>query len=267
MAPYVFFSTLLFFVIIPSKIFWTNDDVIKYIKSIVITIFKHSGSFDICSDHLWFLPTLALSVITCKFLVELKSAKQNRLSFDVIVLVGLGVIACLINFFEIRLPFRIQTVPAATFLVYMGKCYGVLVEEYIKRSNATVTVITLFAFIIIAYINRTVNMSMAVYNNFLLFVFTSICGIYGILCLCSRLHIIILRYIGEHSLIIFATHGVWILVYRIIAKQLVDANISKVVYYNIGILFVLFCSILSYCFLRKSYSVYFNYLKKILKVQ
>ena len=144
-------------------------------------------------------------------------------------------------------------------------------------------------FVVLSVANRTVNISLVVYNNYfqfsphkitdfiaispiinqlvcyvfssnsryLLFLLTVFCGISAIIYICKRVRLKSLSYISRNTLILFAIYGVWIEAYK---KSLGHIGVSLHdmygLYCYIGTVVVLAYFSVSLLALRRVYSHY-----------
>ena len=107
-------------------------------------------------------------------------------------------------------------------------------------------------FVMLSAINRTVNMSLAVYNNYLLYLLTAFLGISVILYISKRVRLKSLSYIGRNTLILFVIHGVWIEVYKMLLGHTgISLHDMYNLYCYIGTIVVLICSFISLLALRR----------------
>lgn len=103
--------------------------------------------------------------------------------------------------YSITLPFRLQTVPAIIVLLIIGNKYKGYVSMFVETCSKWRFCILMVSFVALSVVNRTVNMSLAVYNNYLLYLLTAFWGITVIIYISKRVRLKLLSYIGRNTLI------------------------------------------------------------------
>ena len=84
-------------------------------------------------------------------------------------------------------------------------------------------------FLYVAYLNRTVNIAIPVFNNFILYLASAILGIYLTLAISQWPGLKIFDFFGKNSLFIFATHSIWIKVYVLIISNIYHSHYEAMV--------------------------------------
>lgn len=161
--------------------FLLNLDVVIQNKLTVLQILDNITFFNSrisWNSSLWFFIILFLTKIL--FYVFSKICKDSYKTLSVPVLTTL-IIGIILNVFNINLPFGLSIVPFAITFFYTGYlCKNFKILEKIKLNFKTLPVIIVLFIIniLVSLYNTRVNMSTNIYNNYLLYFFNALTGIY-----------------------------------------------------------------------------------------
>ena len=246
----------------------SDESLGKLISNTISEIFMFSGSGFTCMDHLWFLISLTISIICTKPIIHYTKLFDRKMIYDISVIVFLSLIAILMNKCSIILPFRLQTVPAIIVLLIIGNKYKDYVSMFVDTCSRWRFCILSVSFVMLSMVNKTVNMSLAVYNNYLLYLLTALLGISVIIYISKRVRLKSLKYIGKNTLILFAIHGVWIEVYKILLGHIgISLHDMYNLYCYVGTIVVLICSFISLLALKRIYFYYDSALRNFFNIE
>lgn len=266
--PYVFFQFIIGGIIFSVKSFMSNESLGKLISNTLQEIFMFSGSSFTCMDHLWFLVSLTISMVGASCILQCREQINRKAICDISVIVFLSLTAILIDKYSITLPFRLQTVPAIIVLLIIGNKYKDHVNMFVEACSKWQFCTLLVAFVVLSVVNRTVNMSLAVYNNYLLYLLTVFLGITVIIYISKRVRLKSLSYIGRNTLILFAIHGVYVEVYKMSLEYTgISLHDMYSMYCYVGTIVVLACSFISLLALRRIYFYYDSTMRNFLNVE
>ncbi len=267
-SPYVFFQFIIGGIILMFKSFKSHDGFNELLVRFFKEIFIYSGSRFTYMDHLWFLVALVISMVFAKIILQsIEKIGRRQICYTVII-VFLSMIAIFMNKNSIILPFRLQSVPAIIMLLIIGNRYNGIISKIIETFSKFWFCILVVSFIVLSIVNRTVNMSLAVYNNYLLYLFTAFLGISIVIYISKRIHLKFLSYMGKNTLILFAIHGVWIQVYKMLLNNIsISLHDMCGLYCYVGTVVVLVCSLGSYWILKKIYFNYDSLMRNVLNVE
>lgn len=269
--PYTFFQFIVGGFIFAFKVLVLHESYMDLLTSAAKQIVLYSGSYSLYMDHLWFLITLPFALAVVKFLVDLRNkGKHSGVLFDILAIVGLSFMAISMTIIPLHIPLRIQTIPAAALFAYVGKRFHNEIDNASKQIGFTGWFVSIVLFTVSAICNKTVNVSLYTYNDFFLFLFTSMVGIIVTLRVSTTIHSRALNFIGRNSLIMYGIHGVWIQLFgyfltRILGNQMRPQVNIPIPYCLIGGLLVITLSALSFIALNRVYNKYRILKEKILK--
>lgn len=271
LLPYIFFEFILgLFTIIPYCLLKHVSYVDSYI-AVFAEVYRKIGSSTAMMESLWFLGVLSISLMIARCVIWYeKKLNIDKRFLSGIVFALLSVLSiCMTHLNSEVLPLRIGAVPGATLLVYLGHNYGARIAELSKKSSQLNIVIAIILLIVLAVMNKTVNISTPIYNNYLVYLLNAIIGIYIVYSFSNRIKSKPLEFIGRNSLILFAVHGIWLRAYSIILTIVLGEKVMFME--NIphwlcipGCVFVLLMSVLTYYCINGIYTRYFNYCKSVL---
>ena len=246
----------------------SDESLDEQISSTLQEIYLFSGSRYTCMDHLWFLVSLTISMVVAKFILNFRERIDRKAMYDISAIVFLSLTAILMDKYSDGLPFRLQTVPAIIVLLIIGNKYKDYVNKFVDGLSKWKFYILLFCFVALSVLNKTVNMSLAVYNNYLLYLLTALSGISVIIYISKRVRFKSLSYIGRNTLILFAIHGVWIEVYKMsLAKIDISLHDMYGLYCYVGTILVLIFSFFSLLSLRRIYLCYDSALRNFFNIE
>lgn len=201
--PYFIFNIISFIL---------NLDIVIQDKLTIFQIFDNITFFNSrvsWNSSLWFFIILFLTKILFYAFSKLckNSYKKLIIPISLTLIVGIS-----LNIFNINLPFGLSIVPFATTFFYIGYlCKNLNILEKIKLNSKTIpiTIILFIINIISSLYNTRVNMSTNIYNNYLLYFFNSLIGIY----LCIQLSNLLknsklLCVYASSSMIMFSTQRI-----------------------------------------------------------
>lgn len=106
-----------------------------------------------------------------------------------------------------------------------------------SKKAKKVVLYTFPLFVVLVFLNRTVNLAIPVYNDFFIYL---VCALYGTLMTMQISTYKLPRfidYLGEHSLIVFSLHAIWITAFVTILNYFLGSSFVPMV--DIPFLYVL----------------------------
>lgn len=267
-SPYIFFQFIIGGIIFILKSFVSDENSNRLINKVFYEIFMFSGSGFTCMDHLWFLVSLTIAIVVSKAILQHREKNRKKKMYDLYFISLFSLVAILLDENSIMLPFRLQTVPAIIVLLVIGNKYNDYLRLFMETISKKRFVILLASFIALSVLNRTVNMSLAVYNTYILFLLTAFLGISIIIYISKRICLKPLDFIGKNTLILFAIHGVWIDIYKMLINN-VGLSLHDMfgLYCYIGTIVVLIFSFISFLVLKRIYTYYDSTLRNFLSIE
>ena len=214
---------------------------------------------------IWFLPILGISQILALSLHKMKESHfcKCRL-YDVGVIMFLAFCSIYVAAF---LPsiFRVRTLFTTTLLVYLGvnwrNAIKKLVDSCPYKCLQLIVLVPLWFYIALS--NRTVNVAVPVYNNYILFLLGALLGTYIVFLVSKFKFVNFVAFWGRNSLIIFATHGIWLYVCRVIEPYFELSYQSEFYcFYSVASVAIIILCIPTYYFFKPLFSVYRTALMK-----
>lgn len=208
LIPYVFFSLLCFFywIFIERKI--RNQIDISILKNF-LNIFIAKVNMELYSPNvvMWFLPCLFIMNIIFYIIMKLPNKCKS------IAILSLFIFGCILNYYNVILPFAIETALINCIFVFIGyyfKCYS---KNLFKNYKISLLIITLFIIIFIFSIltNNNVNILEHKYNNYIIFLLGGVSGSFitiVISYIINKCKIInkVLEWLGINSILIMCMH-------------------------------------------------------------
>lgn len=215
---------------------------------------------------IWFLPILGISQIMALWLYKMKTKNFVKYRFYDVGVLALLAIASMYLIAFLPGVFRIRTIFTTTLFVYAGLNWS----HFIKKRIDAVHHKRLCLFLIIPFwfyislLNGNVNIASPVYNNYFLFVLGALSGIVMVFLLSKFDFMNFSTFWGKNSLIIFATHGIWLYVFRKIWSYFNFAfpMPSDCFYLLVSLSIILLC-IPTYYFFRPLLAVYKTKMMKL----
>lgn len=167
-SPYIFFQFIIGGIIFILKSFVSDENSNRLINKVFYQIFMFSGSGFTCMDHLWFLVSLTIAIVVSKAILQHREKIRRKKIYDLYFIALFSLFAILLDENSIMLPFRLQTVPAIIVLLVIGNKYNNYLRLFMETISKKRFVILLVSFIALSVLNRTVNMSLAVYNLYII---------------------------------------------------------------------------------------------------
>lgn len=221
------------------------------------------------TGSLWFLGSLTISII---FMIYIERFCTNSIR-KVIVICGLVILSYCSSKVNYIVPFRLKVVFTTTLFVFIGY----YLKEYIQivqKISLKWMIVIIAVFLLLAVSNKTVNLSIPVYNDYAIYFITSLLGIIITFWL-SGLSLLsnnsLLSFCGKYSLIIFCTHKIWINIFvkilnLVTERQYVTMNNIPNLYCIIGGIIVLFLSIPTVLLIRPFYNYVYDTVMARLKI-
>ena len=231
LPPLVFFSILGGIV---NALFFKTPDVKQMCKDFLL----HMSSDELLTGAIWFLSMLGFVMLIMPFVLQIQKKLNWGGHFHAVVITTLSLLAYLLSKIPYILPFLIKTIPVALLFVYIGYIFkSTLLELAKSKKTKRVVLYTFPLFIVLVALNRNVNLAIPVYNDFFVYM---VCALYGTLMTMQistyRMPKLI-EYLGEHSLIVFSLHAIWITAFVTILNHSLGTNYAPMV--DIPILYVL----------------------------
>lgn len=231
LPPLVFFSVLGGIV---NAIFFKTPDFRQMCKDFLL----HMSSDELLTGAIWFLSMLGFVMLLMPLLIKLQKELSWGGHFHGIVIITLSILTYLLSKVPYTLPFLIKTIPVALLFVYIGYIFKNTLLELANSATAKKVVLYTFpVFVVLVFLNRTVNLAIPVYNDFFIYM---VCALYGtIMTLQISTYKLpkIIGYLGEHSLIVFSLHAIWITAVVTVLNHFMGTSYSPMV--DIPFLYVL----------------------------
>jgi fucose 4-O-acetylase-like acetyltransferase len=231
LPPLVFFSILGGIV---NAVFFKTPDFRQMCKDFIL----HMSSDELLTGAIWFLSMLGFVMLLMPLLIKLQKKVNWGGHFYAVVITTLSLLAYLLSKIPYTLPFLIKTIPIALLFVYIGYTFKSTLLELANSTKAKRAVLYTFPlFVVLVFLNRTVNLAIPVYNDFLVYMF---CALYGTLMTMQISTYKLPRfidYLGEHSLIVFSLHAIWITAFVTILNHFMGTSYAPMV--DIPFLYVL----------------------------
>lgn len=241
--PYFAFCIIGFFITLPVN---GGDFLGKYTLTqlttrILYETFWTINPFVFFMGSLWFVIVLFLSIVFGWFLI--KKLWKSQWKFYMLVVLpiisyGLYIfqnLSFMPEYAQQSLPLKIASVPVCTMFILLG--YELKIRKF-EFKLSYVTLFTFLAVVVVIPYNGSVNISIPYFGNMVLFVMNAILGSYTVLSLSSIKFPKFIEWFGQNSLIIFATHGVWIIVYTQVIKFLFGYSELLAIHRITGLLIV-----------------------------
>lgn len=198
LLPYIIYNilSLLLNTYLGTYIFSEKKEIFK-------GIFYTSGQIP-WNSSLWFLPV----IFWCYLLLYL--LKNQKINNKKIIMILCLIVAIVFSKYNIILPFGLHIVPMSMFFVISAN----IIKEYDFR-NKKLLIISILIFIHFAYLNKRVNISTNVYNNYLLYIivaFSAINILFFIANIIKKNNII--ERFGHYSLFMFCTQRMLFVIYN-----------------------------------------------------
>lgn len=181
-------------------------------RNFVVECFYNIGPDSGMVGSIWFLPILGVSQIIALYLYNVRNkTKKHGIALDVCFL---GLLVLLSNYALSYLPgcLRLKSIFTATLFVYIGLNWSEEIKDIVLNAKyklgQLIIVIPIWAYL--ALQNKTVNIAVPVYNNYAIFIICAFLGIYIVFLLSKFTYGELFSFWGRNSLIIFATHGIWL---------------------------------------------------------
>lgn len=270
LVPYVFFEFIIGGVVYLFRIIVCGDSPLMLFLKVIREIALLIGSDSVMMGALWFLGVLGISLALSNAIIAKRPLEDKWHLYEIFVLALLTFFAILAEQIEIMLPLRIKSIPAITSIILCGKFYHRYIEKIVSHLNIFTFSIVVIIMMLLAVYNRTVNVSIPVYNNYVLFLVCALLGIMSVYYISAKLGNGVISFLGRNSLIIFAIHGIWLQVYSYLISIICNQPIlymrnMPIWACMIGGLFVLMASVLSYYLIKGTYNKYTTFCRKILK--
>lgn len=192
---------------------YTPGDFISDAKNILRDTFWYIASDVTYMGALWFVGILFASMLIVNIVNDLKKETKVKF-FDIYVIGILFTFGSLAQYFHHNIPLRMKTLPMATMFVYFGLAYKDKILKFIERISIKHVLLISVIFSIALYFNGMVNIAVPVYNNPLFYFITSLLGTLLVLYVCKFSCTKYFEFFGRNSLVIFAMHGFWLILYE-----------------------------------------------------
>lgn len=226
--PYVVFvSCLVLWKLIQIIIFGGSiGSVIKAIIGIFIQIRTTSYG-----PGAWFLPTLFIAEIIVYHIINIFHNKDKLLLVSSIILLFSGYVYC--EYIDIKLPWGIDASVVASSFIILGYLVKKNFWFYIHNSKSFkicglffIIPNIFFAFFNYRIMDRTVGMWSNNYGNLIYFVLSAISGTVFIIWFCMKIKSInFILEIGQHSLVYYGIHVIFVELFRIIVSKIPNINV------------------------------------------
>ena len=252
--PFVFFTVLGFLV----KLIFFSGGV--SFKVLIYETFWNIGADSIMMGALWFLGILALSFMALSCIINCRINKARYW----LVFVVLSILAVVAEKIPFAIPFRMKTLFAAILFVWLGYILKDKILVFLKHKNVKYYFFLLgVIFLYISYLNKTVNIAIPVYNNFIFYLISAFLGIFLTFVISQWRWLVFFDFFGKNSLYIFATHAIWIKVYTLIIGNIFNCHYEAMINIPyplciIGTIFVICLSIPTIYIVKPFYNLIYK---------
>ena len=204
LTPFVFFSILGG---IGRLLLYGNIDYCRALKEFIYYV----GSDELMTGALWFIGLLGMAVFLLPYLLKIEKREGvNR----TIILISLAIISYLSDRFSFYLPMRLKSLGAVVLFVYIGYIIKDNVMQWVKLKSLRQSLLILLPiFLLLAVLNRTVNIAIPSFNDFMIYILCSLYGTLAVLFISKSKCLKVINYMGRRSLVVFSVHAFWIAVY------------------------------------------------------
>ena len=214
---------------------------------------------------LWFLPILALSLIIVLIFIEFERYNMRWRYLFLIILIAVSILTKDIP--EFVVPFRLNAIPTSALFIYMGYILKEIIHKGLSNKKIMILAPLMIMILwIIIRVNGQVNICIAQYNHYILYLLGAISGFILMMCLSFIDFKGILSFIGKYSLMIFIINQTLNflfvrIIHLITGKQIIPMIDISPKYVVIGFVFVIITSLLVAPFLSRVYTLAFKNLK------
>lgn len=214
------------------------------------------------NSSLWFLPCYFISTIIFEIIINItqKASKSNKNKFNIISIIISILFIILSLLFPIinslyGCPWSINTAFMGISFMLIGMIVTNLINKIFKISYSKLIILLIIMFLgtLIYSFNDNIKyvlMAENIYGNLLIFLITSLCGCGLITCLSIIIDRLLkgkikqyISFLGQNTLVIFATHKTFIAIIHILL-DLLPFNMSKYIMLAITtIISIIGCSI------------------------
>lgn len=198
--------------------------------------YLHMSSDELLTGAIWFLSMLAFVMMLIPLLVT--SKKLQSWGGKICIVASLSLMAYILSKVPFTLPFLIKTIPVALLFVYIG---FIIKNEILAITNCDIAkryVLYLTPlFLVLVFLNRTVNLAVPTYNDFFIYLFCALFGTLMTLQISTYKFPIIIEFLGKNSLVVFSMHAIWIGIYTDLLNKFLGSSYEPMV--NIPFIYVL----------------------------
>lgn len=207
--PYMFFHLIMAVLLGAFKGVGMN-----FFGGVIYDVFYSWGSGTLFLAPLWFLPILAISRTLVLFVQYLEMRYNKNIVRCITILILVIVTLLTKDIPEFVVPFRLNALPTTILFVYLGFIFSIQVQTISEwRQRYWVVPLALIILIGTEYINGNVNISIGLFNNYVLYMMAAISGVYLVLSLSKYDINNFLEYLGKNSLLIFCVNSIVSFVY------------------------------------------------------
>ena len=195
------------------------------LKKMGIDFILHMSSDELLTGSIWFLSMLAFVMILMPYLLHVKVKLGGGYFCSFVIVVFLAIISYLMEKIHYTLPFLLKTVPVSLMFVFIGHQYRDIILSITKSVTAKRNILLLFPlFLILAVLNKTVNLAVPKYNDFFVYMFCALFGTLVTLQISTYKIPHFIEYLGRNSLIVFSLHAIWIGIFTDLLNFLLRTN-------------------------------------------
>ena len=219
-VPYIFFWCVGFLIMIVKWAIGLDSlDWQGYLKATLHNLAPNQGYV----GAIWFLPVLAVSLVLTNFIVNTSIHKSE------IGKVGIVLALAVTSIFMQKLPIHIMQVTTlftTTLFVYIGYLMqGSFIGLVRNKYSIIGMMVALPIFLVLAMFNKTVNIAVPCYNDYVLYMVCELLGIYITAVLADFSACKPFTFFGKNSLVIFSTHGMSLAAYAYLLEVLLGRPI------------------------------------------
>lgn len=219
--PYIFFWLLGFVAIIIKWLLQGELEWKGYLSSTLYNLAPHQGYV----GSIWFLPVLAMSLFLVNILLK-RESHQSIVWKSMIILLLSGASILMEN---LQIHFlQITTLCTTTLFVYLGYiCKDEFKRIVRMRYSNLIALFLIPIFIVLSILNKTVNIAMPLYNNYVLFMVCALSGIFITAVAADKSICRPFSFFGQRSLTIFSTHGFNIIMFTYFLGGILDQPMRR----------------------------------------
>lgn len=234
------------------------------IKAVISQFLFHIGSDELFTGALWFIGILMVVMMLMPIASNWGGQKTKN---PIVVLLFVAVGSYVFSKIPIMIPFLIKIIPGVFFFVYFGFTFKQRILDFVQNDIYLKKMICgLPLFLLLVLLNKTINVSVPVYNDFFVYLFCALFGTLMTLQISTYRMPRFIEYLGKNSLIVFSLHAIWIFIFTDILNRILGTTYAPMAdmphhYVLIGGVIVILMTALSTMLVLPIYNATLKFLK------